>query len=72
MLQKVDTRPLTLQPYHRWMDEEMVKELERLATSLQGLKIGHLNATSVGGGVAEILQSMVPLLFCLGVKSDWF
>ncbi len=72
MLQKVDTRPLTLQPYHAWMDEEMVKELERLATSLQGLRVAHLNATSVGGGVAEILQSLVPMMNCVGVKTDWY
>src|SRR4029079_14334914 len=33
--------------------------------------IQHVNSTAVGGGVAEILNRMVPLLNELGVKTSW-
>jgi trehalose synthase len=31
----------------------------------------HLNATPYGGGVSELLRSLVPLLTDLGLKADW-
>jgi trehalose synthase len=54
------------------MDKESFEDLERLATRLRGLKVGHVNATSRGGGVAEILMSLVPLMNGLGVETDWY
>lgn len=47
-------------------------ELKRLAKPLKGLKVLHVNATKAGGGVAEILHSLVPSLNRLGVNADWF
>ena len=32
----------------------------------------HINATAEGGGVAEILQSLIPYLRALGIESDWY
>jgi len=72
MVQKVETILCDLRPYHEWMDEEVFEGLERLATRLRGLKVGHVNATSRGGGVAEILMSLVPLMNGLGVETDWY
>ncbi len=72
MLRRVETHPLDLQLYRELVDEENFQALERLATRLRGLKLGHLNATSVGGGVAEILRSLVPLMDGLGVKTQWY
>ncbi len=71
MLQRVEISPRDLQPYREWVDEETFEELEGLAARLRGLKVVHLNATSVGGGVAEILQSIVPLMNGVGIKTDW-
>ncbi len=71
MLKKVETLPHDLQPYCEWVDAETFRDLERLATRLEGLKVGHVNATSKGGGVAEILVSLVPLMNGLGVETDW-
>lgn len=48
-----------------------VEDLEFLASKLKGKKVQHINSTSVGGGVAEILNRMVPLLNELGVESSW-
>lgn len=46
--------------------------LARLKGKLQGLSVFHLNSTPKGGGVAELLESQVPLEHSLGVKSRWF
>ena len=66
MIQEVWTAPGNLQPYYSLLDEETTTELERLSSRLGGLKVAHLNATSMGGGVAEILRSLVPMMNALG------
>jgi trehalose synthase len=38
---------------------------------LKGKTVQHVNSTAVGGGVAEILNRMVPLLNELGVNTRW-
>jgi len=48
-----------------------IDELWVLAGRLQGKVIQHINSTAVGGGVAEILSRMVPLLKQLGVDVRW-
>ncbi len=48
-----------------------VDELRLLAGKLQGKVIQNINSTAVGGGVAEILNRMVPLLRELGVDAQW-
>lgn len=36
-----------------------------------GLKVLHVNATYYGGGVAEILHSLVPLMNSVGLDVKW-
>lgn len=48
-----------------------IEELEALAKQLGGRTIHHVNSTYTGGGVAEILARMVPLLTELGVSVRW-
>lgn len=48
-----------------------IDELRMLAGHLQGVSIQHINSTAVGGGVAEILTRMVPLLKELNVDARW-
>ena len=48
-----------------------MEELFLLAERLSGRVIQNINSTAVGGGVAEILSRMVPLLGQLGVKARW-
>lgn len=72
MLQKVDTTPRDLEPHREWVDQETLRDLGRLAARLEGLKVGHVNATARGGGVAEILRSLVPLMKGLGVETEWY
>jgi len=42
-----------------------------LAERLKGKMIQNINSTAVGGGVAEILVRMLPLLRDLGVNAEW-
>jgi len=72
VLQQVETLQINLENYYPLLDEETISDLERLANRLSGLRVAHLNATPVGGGVAEILRSLVPLMNGLGVPTDWY
>ncbi len=49
----------------------VIDELRGLAAHLSGKRIRNVNSTAVGGGVAEILMRMVPLLQQLGVDAGW-
>ena len=51
--------------------ESVIDDLKLIAEKLKGKLIQHINSTSVGGGVAEILNRMVPLLRELGVDTRW-
>jgi len=51
--------------------QSVVDDLRLLADRLQGKVVQHINSTAVGGGVAEILSRMVPLLQELGVRTRW-
>jgi trehalose synthase len=51
--------------------QSIVDELYILAEKLKGKVVQNVNSTSVGGGVAEILNRMVPILTSLGVEARW-
>ena len=42
-----------------------------MATHLKGKRVLNINSTAIGGGVAEILSRMVPLMNELGVATRW-
>ncbi|MBI4401946.1 MAG: glycosyltransferase [Nitrospirae bacterium] len=48
-----------------------VEFLRRLGERAQGKSMLHVNSTRYGGGVAEILHRLVPLLAELGVNTRW-
>ncbi len=48
-----------------------MEELELLAANLKGKTIQNINSTFSGGGVAEILSRMIPMLEQLGVDAHW-
>ena len=48
-----------------------VEELRLLAARFEGKTVRNVNSTAVGGGVAEILTRMLPLLKDLGVDARW-
>src|SRR5215208_2616716 len=42
-----------------------------LADALRGLRVLHLSATAFGGGVAEILYTLIPLMKDVGIEAEW-
>lgn len=48
-----------------------MEELYTLASRVRNRSIKMINSTATGGGVAEILQRLVPLLNELGVQTKW-
>ncbi|VVB65233.1 Trehalose synthase [uncultured archaeon] len=60
-----------LDDYTSIVGRDVIDELRLLAERLKGKKITNINSTSVGGGVAEILTRMIPLLRELGVDAKW-
>jgi trehalose synthase len=71
MLTSVPTTSKALQDYVALVGEERIREIRELAAPLAGARVLHLNATTFGGGVAEILGSLVPLLNDVGLQADW-
>jgi trehalose synthase len=51
--------------------DKRLAELRALAAAAAGRSMVHINATAYGGGVAEILQNLVPLLRDAGVDARW-
>lgn len=62
---------IRLEEYIPIVGQSVIDDLRLIATCLKGKTIQHVNSTSVGGGVAEILNRMVPLLQELGVGTRW-
>ena len=60
-----------LSQYRKVVPEAVIDDLQELATRLSGLRVQHINSTRVGGGVAEILHKLVPLLEDLGIATSW-
>lgn len=50
---------------------EEIGRLRRLAGRLHGQRIVNVNSTRTGGGVAEILGWMIPLMNELGLQAEW-
>jgi trehalose synthase len=60
-----------LEHYRQWVSEALMDEINSLARDLRGVRVCHINSTSSGGGVAEMLSSLVPLCSTLGLTVDW-
>ncbi len=60
-----------IEEYIPIVGQSVIDDLKLIAEKLKGKVIQHINSTAVGGGVAEILSCMVPLLQELGVNTRW-
>jgi trehalose synthase len=60
-----------LERYAAVAGERPVDQLRQLARPLAGMRIVHVNSTRVGGGVAEILTKLTPLMRALDIDVDW-
>jgi trehalose synthase len=71
LLDHVDVGPRPLKQYEPIVGKEVVEELRELAAPLRGARVAQINATTYGGGVSELLRSIVPLYRGLGIECDW-
>lgn len=60
-----------MEQYAQAAGEDVVDHLHQLAASLKGMQVVHVNSTRAGGGVAEILHKLVPLMRELGLETRW-
>ena len=70
MYSRLDHPPVRFDDYRPLLDPKLADELAAVAGELGKLRVLHLNSTATGGGVAEILQSMVPLGNSLGIETE--
>jgi trehalose synthase len=71
-MEEVAVGPKRFADYRSIIGPTAYEELQTLAKILKGRRIAHVNATSYGGGVAELLHSIVPLMTDLGLDVHWF
>ncbi|PKB68880.1 MAG: hypothetical protein BZY81_00305 [SAR202 cluster bacterium Io17-Chloro-G4] len=70
MFVKIDYPAVAFDQYAAHVPARTTDELLSIASQLNGLRIVHTNSTETGGGVAEILQSLVPLTNALGISTE--
>ncbi len=71
MLQPVAVGQKTLADYTHIVGRPLIEEIRELAAELEGTRVVHLSATAFGGGVAEILYTLVPLMKDIGLDVEW-
>ena len=64
-------RKTRLDDYASVAGPDVIEHLRQLGAPLQGAKVVHVNSTRSGGGVAEILNTLVPLMSELGIDTHW-
>jgi trehalose synthase len=70
-IQRVQLKRKRLDRYRPLVGEEQVDAIRDLARDLRGLRVLELSSTATGGGVAELLSSLVPLERDVGLEAAW-
>lgn len=68
---RVELKHRSIEEYTSIINDE-VEKIKKLAEPLKGKKVIHVNATAFGGGVAEILHNLVPLMRSIGIDAQWY
>ena len=61
----------SLDKYRNIVGDETIEKIFDGASSLSEKTVVHINSTYQGGGVAEILNSLIILMNDVGIKTDW-
>jgi len=61
----------TLKDYEIVVGRDAISQLKQVSRDLAGARVVHVNSTRVGGGVAEILSWLIPLMNELGLETSW-
>ncbi len=70
-MQNVVLSQKSLADYAPVAGESVIADIERLARPLQGARVLHISSTAFGGGVAEMLHTLIPLMRSAGLDADW-
>ena len=70
-LQQVNVGTKALADYTTIASRGLMEQIRGLAEPLAGKRVLHLSATAFGGGVAEILYTLVPLMREAGLETEW-
>lgn len=70
-MQNVLTEDKTLTSYDSYLNDQQRRKIRKASDQLADVRMAHINSTASGGGVAEIVGSLVPLLNDIGVDTDW-
>jgi len=60
-----------IEEYEQFGCVEDIVHLKNLSSLLKGIRVTHINSTYFGGGVAENLSSLIPLLRGLNIDASW-
>jgi trehalose synthase len=71
LLQEVALGHKTLTDYTHIVGKDLTEQIRQLAEPLKGKRILHVSATAFGGGVSEILYTLVPLMRDVGLDAHW-
>jgi len=71
LLQEVALGHKNLTDYTHIVGKELTEQIRQLAGPLKGKRVLHVSATAFGGGVSEILYTMVPLMRDVGLDAHW-
>jgi trehalose synthase len=61
----------SLTEYENVVGPAVIEQLRQVGEKLRGIRVVHVNSTMEGGGVAEILGWMVPLMRDLSIDAHW-
>jgi trehalose synthase len=64
-------RRKALEDYRGLVDDDLIAEARELGRELRGLRMLELSSTATGGGVAEMLGSLIPLERDVGLDVEW-
>lgn len=70
-MQHVVLSEKTLADYAPIVGADVIGEIEQLARPLQGARVLNISSTAYGGGVAEMLHTLVPLMRSAGLNAEW-
>jgi trehalose synthase len=70
-LQQVNVGQKSLGDYAHIAGRGLMDQIKGLAEPLAGKRVLHLSATAFGGGVAEILYTLIPLMRDAGIETEW-
>lgn len=69
---KITTCTKNFSKLNEYISISQKQYIHSLVEELKECKVAHLNATAVGGGVAETLKNLVPYMNDLGITTSWY